>query len=144
MFPSDADILIATARARAAKRRVAEARDAYAVVLTRNPNNEEAQLAAARGSIVNPSATNSTRVVPLDRGRTVFFYVDDFHLDPAGFVASRRVISDFIDKDMGQNDQVAIASATGQIGFLQQLTDNRTVLHSALNRLNARMSPAVL
>jgi len=40
---------------------------------------------------------------------------------------------------MGQNDQVAISSATGQIGFLQQLTDNRTVLHSALNRLNARM-----
>jgi tetratricopeptide (TPR) repeat protein len=44
MFPSDADILIAKARARAAKRRVVEARDAYAVVLTRNPNNEEAQL----------------------------------------------------------------------------------------------------
>ena len=102
-------------------------------------SNEEAQLAAARGSTVNPNSTNPTRVVPLDRGRTVFFYVDDFHLDPAGFVASRRVISDFIDKDMGQNDQVAIASATGQIGFLQQLTDNRTVLHSALNRLNARM-----
>ena len=102
-------------------------------------SNEEAQLAAARGSTVNPSGTNPTRVVPLDRGRTVFFYVDDFHLDPAGFVASRKVISDFIDKDMGQNDQVAISSATGQIGFLQQLTDNRTVLHSALNRLNARM-----
>jgi len=102
-------------------------------------SNEEAQLAAARGSTANPSATNPTRVVPLDRGRTVFFYVDDFHLDPAGFVASRKVISDFIDKDMGQNDQVAISSATGQIGFLQQLTDNRTVLHSALNRLNARM-----
>jgi len=102
-------------------------------------SNEEAQLAAARGSTANPSGTNPTRVVPLDRGRTVFFYVDDFHLDPAGFVASRKVISDFIDKDMGQNDQVAISSATGQIGFLQQLTDNRTVLHSALNRLNARM-----
>jgi VWFA-related protein len=39
---------------------------------------------------------------------------------------------------MGQNDQAAIASASGQIGFLQQLTDNKTVLRMALERLNVR------
>ncbi|HEU5131140.1 MAG TPA: VWA domain-containing protein, partial [Pyrinomonadaceae bacterium] len=33
------------------------------------------------------------------------------------------------------NDQVAITSASGQIGFLQQLTNNPTVLHAALDRL---------
>jgi VWFA-related protein len=55
------------------------------------------------------------------------------------FVSTRKLISDFIDKDMGQNDQAAIASATGQIGFLQQLTENRTVLHSAVNRLNVKL-----
>jgi hypothetical protein len=98
--------------------------------------NEEAQLAAARGS--NNSVTPN-RVVPLDRGRMIFFYVDDFHLDAQAFVSTRKLISDFIDKDMGQNDQAAIASATGQIGFLQQLTENRTVLHSAVNRLNVRL-----
>ena len=36
---------------------------------------------------------------------------------------------------MGQNDQAAIASATGQIGFLQQLTSDRMVLRLALDRL---------
>ena len=101
-------------------------------------SNEEAQLAAARGTSSKTTGPTPTRVVPLDRGRTIFFYIDDFHLDPSAFVASRKVISDFIDKEMGQNDQAAITSATGQIGFLQQLTDNRTVLHTALNRLNAR------
>ena len=99
--------------------------------------DEEAQLAAARGNPI-PGASTATRVVPLDRGRTIFFYVDDFHLDPSGFSSSRKIISDFIDKDLSQNDQVAIASATGQIGFLQQLTNDRTVLKLALNRLGTR------
>jgi DNA-binding phage protein len=60
--------------------------------------------------------------VPLDRGRIVFFYIDDFHMDLGGMVAAKKVITSFIEKEMGQNDQAAIASATGQIGFLQQLT----------------------
>src|SRR5215470_6983833 len=75
-------------------------------------SNEEAQLAAARGAGNVPS---TTRIVPLDRGRTVFFYVDDLHLDPSSFIASKKAIADFIDHQMGQNDQAAIATATGQI-----------------------------
>jgi VWFA-related protein len=94
-------------------------------------SDEESQLAAARGA----TTLNLKRPVPLDRGRIVFFYVDDFHIDPAGLLAAKKVISTFIDKQMGQNDQAAIASATGQIGFLQQLTNDRMVLHLALDRL---------
>ena len=97
-------------------------------------SDEEAQLSAARGSTALPSK----KVVPLDRGRTVYFYIDDFHMDPAGINASRKVISRFVENDMGQNDQVAIASATGQIGFLQQLTENRNVLKAALERITPR------
>ena len=98
-------------------------------------SNEEAQLAAARGS---GNISNSASVVPLDRGRTIFFYVDDFHLDHSSFVSSKKAISSFIDQEMGQNDQVAITTATGQIGFLQQLTGDRNILHLALDRLNSR------
>jgi VWFA-related protein len=97
-------------------------------------SNEESQLAAARGA----TTINLKRPVPLDRGRIVFFYVDDFHMDLAGMVAAKRVITTFIEKEMGQNDQAAIASPTGQIGFLQQLTSDRTVLKLALDRLNVR------
>jgi len=101
-------------------------------------SDEEAQLAAARGStFVNPTA-NAKKTVPLDRGRTVFFYVDDFHMDLAGLQSTKKVINAFIDKHMGQNDQAAIASGTGQIGFLQQLTNDRGVLRAALSRLNYR------
>jgi len=44
----------------------------------------------------------------------------------------------FIDREMGQNDQAEIASANGQIGFLQQLTDNKAALRAALERLKLR------
>src|SRR5690242_7482340 len=81
-------------------------------------SNEESQLAAARGA----PTINLKRPVPLDRGRIVFFYVDDLHMDTAGMQATRKTITAFIEKEMGQNDQAAITSASGQIGFLQQLT----------------------
>ena len=98
-------------------------------------SDEESQLAAARGS----TTLNLTRPVPLDRGRIVFFYIDDFHMDLAGMRSAKKLINAFIEKEMGQNDQAAIASATGQIGFLQQLTTDRMVLRRALGRLNPRM-----
>jgi VWFA-related protein len=97
-------------------------------------SDEETQLAAARGS----SITTGKRAVPLDRGRTVFFYVDDFHMDLSGMVTAKDVIKRFINNEMGQNDQAAVTSATGQIGFLQQLTNNRMVLQAAMERLNPR------
>lgn len=97
-------------------------------------SDEESQLAAARGAVT----INLKRPVPLDRGRIVFFYVDDIHMDLSGMVAAKKVITTFIEKEMGQNDQAAIASATGQIGFLQQLTTDRAILKLALDRLTSR------
>ncbi len=97
-------------------------------------SNEEAQLAAARGA----TTINLKRPVPLDRGRIVFFYIDDFHMDQQGVVATRKTINTFIDKHLGQNDQAALASASGQIGFLQQLTSDRKVLRLALDRVTSR------
>ena len=100
--------------------------------------NEEAQLAAARGSSVRANSARSTGPAPLDRGRPIFFYVDDLHLDITALQTTRKLITRFIDQEMGQNDEAAIASASGQIGFLQQLTDNKSVLRAALERLKLR------
>ena len=97
-------------------------------------SDEESQLAAARGA----TTINLKRPVPLDRGRIVFFYIDDFHMDQPGIQAARKVMTTFIDKQMGQNDQVGIASATGQLGFLQQLTNDHLVLHKAVDHLSVQ------
>lgn len=101
--------------------------------LAAGSRSEEAQLAAARGSAVNGPGVP----VPLDRGRTVLFFIDDLHLSPGSSTYTRRMLKQFIDQQMKQNDQAEIASASGQLGFLQQLTDNKTVLNSAADRLRA-------
>src|SRR5215813_2625918 len=95
--------------------------------------NEEAQLAAARGQ----SARGASQPVPLDRGRTIFFFLDDLHLSSESMKYTQDLLLRFIERDMGQNDQVALFSTSGQIGFLQQLTDNKRVLLTAIDRLRA-------
>src|SRR5712671_1204242 len=72
------------------------------------------------------------------RGRTVFFFVDDLHLAPASLVRTRKALLEFIDHGMATTDQVAITSASGQVGFLQQITDDKVALRSAVARLNYR------
>ena len=101
--------------------------------LAAGSRSEEAQLAAARGS----SANGAGRPVPLDRGRTVMFFVDDLHLSAGSTTYTRQMLKRFIDQEMKQNDQASISSVSGQLGFLQQLTDNKTVLKSAADRLRA-------
>jgi VWFA-related protein len=95
--------------------------------------NEEAQLAAARGG-----APGNSGAVPLDRGRTVFFFIDDLHLSLGSLKQTRLLLKRFIDSEMGQNDDAAITSGSGQIGFLQQLTDDKRVLQIAADRLQIR------
>ena len=105
--------------------------------ITAGSANEEAQLLAARGLAPGPNV-KEPKSVPLDRGRLVFFYVDDLHLRTSDVPYTRKLLLSFIDKDMGQNDMAEITSVTGQVGFLQQLSDNKTVLRAAVDRLRAR------
>lgn len=100
--------------------------------------NEEAQLAASRGLSRTANAPEQSKTLPLDRGRTVFFFIDDLHLAPANLPRVRALLTRFVDVEMGQNDQAAITSASGQIGFLQQLTNDKTVLRAAIERLKLR------
>jgi VWFA-related protein len=97
--------------------------------------NEDAQLAAARG---NSPPAGSGVPVPLDRDRVVFFFVDDVHLSITSMDHVKKSLLRFVDREMSQNDQVAITAASGQIGFLAQLTDNKAVLIKAINRLSAK------
>lgn len=100
--------------------------------------NEEAQLAAARGGRDRTSASSGAAVRPLDRGRVVFFFIDDLHLSTVSLNRTRGLLLHFIDEQLGQNDQVALVTASGQLGFLQQPTDEKDVLHAAVARLSYR------
>lgn len=98
--------------------------------------SEEAQLAAARGNSANNGAQG--KPVPLDRGRTVMFFLDDYHMSPASIGQIRATLKRFVDREMRQNDLAAIATVSGQLGFLQQLTDNKEVMMSAVDRLKVQ------
>lgn len=95
--------------------------------------SEEAQ--RARGSGSPPPSTPKPSSPGAERGRTVIFFIDDLHLSGDSLVRARSMLNRFIDNEMEQNDQVVIACATGDIGFLQQFTNSKTVLKAAVARL---------
>src|SRR5438552_10872127 len=76
-----------------------------------------------------------------NRGRLIFFFVDDVHLAGDSLTRARSLLIHFIENQMARNDRVAIVSTSGQIGFLQQLTDNKAVLREAISRLNYKYNP---
>lgn len=100
--------------------------------------NEEAQLAAARGGRDRANTDSNAAVRPLDRGRVIFFFLDDLHLSSSSLIRTRELLLRFIDEQLGQNDQAAFVTTSGQVGFLQQLTDEKDVLRAAVNRLTYR------
>lgn len=88
-------------------------------------------------SNTNTDAETNVGVVTTKRlGRTILFYVDDVHLAADSLMRARKALLDFIDKGLGPKDQVAITSASGQVGFLQQFTDDKSVLQLAVARLS--------
>lgn len=91
---------------------------------------------AARGLGVNTNAPLPPATVP---GRTIVFFIDDLHLSPDSLSRTRMMLQHFLEQEMNSKDSVAIASASGQIGFLEQFTNNRAVLDAALARLIPRM-----
>jgi VWFA-related protein len=90
-----------------------------------------------RRTVTNPGTSLANTSIPA-HGRTIIFFIDDLHLSPGGLARTRKALFEFIDHGMGDKDQAAITSPSGQIGFLQQFTDNKVALRSAVARLNYR------
>jgi len=105
--------------------------------ITTGSIEEEKQLTAARKGVKLSGTPDSAT----DRGRVVFFFVDDVHLTSEGLNRARSVITHFVENRMTAKDRVAVVSTSGQIGFLQQLTDNKAVLREAISRLNSKYNP---
>jgi VWFA-related protein len=103
---------------------------------------EEKQLGAARAAnkaaVYTPDSKANTGP---DRGRLIFFFIDDVHLAGDSMTRARSVLSHFVEDKMTAEDRVAIVSTSGQIGFLQQLTDNKAVLREAIARINYKSNP---
>ena len=100
---------------------------------------EENQLKAAREG--RPSITSPlTTAAESDQGQLIFFFVDDVHLAGQSWSRARSLLLDFLHM-MKPSDRVAIVSTSGQVGFLQQLTNNQAVLRAAISRLKPKYNP---
>jgi VWFA-related protein len=87
-----------------------------------------------------PSESSSGVSTIRTAGRVVIFFIDDLHLSAESIARTRKSLLEFIAGGIAKNDIIAITSSSGQIGFLQQFTDDKLVLQSAVARLSYRAS----
>ena len=97
--------------------------------------SEDAQLKAVRSGRPSQVAEKPVTVSSTPRGRTVLFFLDDLHITPGSITRVRKTLLNFIENNLREEDQVAITSSSGRIGFLQQLTNNKAVLRAAVERI---------
>jgi VWFA-related protein len=92
---------------------------------------EKLEGSIAKGAAAPPPSTGVTY-----KGRNIIFFIDDLHLSAVSVQRTRNAILEFVENDMSLEDQVAIASPSGQIGFLQRFSDSKPVVRAAVGRLN--------
>lgn len=103
---------------------------------------EAAQLAAGRGQSAAPGSSQlpAALMAPMI-GRSFIFFVDDFHLSPEGVQRTSDLLNNFVNR-MGEEDRALVLSPSGQIGFLQQLTDYKPALKLAVSRIKYQSQTA--
>ena len=97
----------------------------------------ERELAMTPGA---PADAATKPVAPVARvpGRTILFFLDDLHLSPDSMVRTKMMLQHFLEHEMSSKDNIAITTSSGQVGFLEQFTNNRVVLDEAMSRLIPR------
>jgi VWFA-related protein len=98
---------------------------------------------SARNSRRDRDSVDATKDVVAPLGRNIIFVVDDPHLSFSSHYRVKKVIANFVDREMQPNDRIAIVSPTGQLGFLQQFIEEKWVLKKALNRLVSKRDSSV-
>ncbi len=93
---------------------------------------------ATLGNPANTADRANCRVAPRVPGRTIVFFIDDLHLSADSMNRTRMMLQHFLNREMSSKDNVAILTASGQVGFLEQFTNNRAVLDAAMSRLIPR------
>ena len=79
------------------------------------------------GNPNDPVTANPTAAPPRVPGRTIVFFVDDLHLTPDSMSRTRMMLRHFLDREMSSKDNIAILTASGQVGFLEQFTNSKAV-----------------
>lgn len=97
-----------------------------------------APLSPATGATGGSSllAAGPTQVKRESVQRTFAIVVDDLGLSAESFVAARKGLHAFVDREIGPNDLVSLVRTGGSLDGLQPYTTDRRVLHAAIDALH--------
>ncbi len=101
----------------------------FDMVYAGTPHDEE--IWARMGRKKSPAAAPPPAASRSNVGRTILFFVDDWHLSADSMMRARVALEKLIEDSVGINDQAALVAASGQLGFLQQFTNDKAVLRAA-------------
>jgi VWFA-related protein len=95
----------------------------------------------------NPSGPPPLPIEPNQARRTMALVIDDLGLSAESINQVRKQLRKFVDEQMQPNDLVAIIRTGADIGALQQFTNDKRLLHSAITQAQwnvcSRVGPTV-
>ncbi len=106
-----------------------------AIESSRLRSGDTASGATPAGSAKSDSAASVSPLARPYRGRHLVLVFDDLNLTSENFLRSRLALAQYINNKLTPEDMVAIVSTSGSLGSLQQFTNDKQRLLSALNRI---------
>ncbi|HEX3187616.1 MAG TPA: VWA domain-containing protein [Pyrinomonadaceae bacterium] len=100
-----------------------------------NVPNQNSENAAARSTPSTASAVLPAVVRRDDPRRTIAFVVDDLGISLESIRSVKEQLTKFVDERLQPQDLVAIIRTGGEVGALQQFTNDRRLLHRAIDSL---------
>ncbi|MFN7931475.1 MAG: VWA domain-containing protein, partial [Blastocatellia bacterium] len=83
-----------------------------------------------------PKNGATTLPTAIQSGRYIVLAIDDYHLAAENLVAVKLSLTQFIERELAPDDQVALVVTSGALGLYQQFTRERAALLRAVNRLS--------
>lgn len=97
---------------------------------------ERTRAAAARiASDKKPGVSMPKPAASALPARTIVLFVDTLHLIPSSLVRVKKVLRQFVDEQITDDDLVAIVVTTGTLGALQQFMKDRKMLRYAIDKI---------
>ncbi len=104
----------------------------FDLVYAGTPHDEEIWAKMRRKSDGSESVPST---VPSRTGRTILFFVDDWHISADSLIRAKTALKNLVETSIGAGDRAAIVAASGQLGFLQQFTGDKSVLRATVAKL---------
>src|SRR6185369_2930046 len=86
-----------------------------------------------KGTVAPPYVP--ARIQPHDERRTIALLIDELGMSFGSMAVVRQQVRNFLDNQVQPNDLVAIIRTAGNVGSLQQFTNDRRLLNSAYDHL---------